>query len=94
MRGLIELAPGLHHISIDPESALEEYVKDQLPRGLSDVLASSRLFSYLVAATPGSGQLLAKGQQAVHLLFHADGAAIGTGALGSDVDDIGILRQL
>ena len=48
-----DLGDGLHHISIDPESALEEYVKDQLPRGVSDVLASSRMFSYLVAATPG-----------------------------------------
>src|SRR4051794_24589778 len=32
-----DLGGGLHHISIDPESALEEYVKDQLPRGVSDV---------------------------------------------------------
>src|SRR4051795_8153102 len=40
-----DLGEGLHHISIDPESALEEYVKDQLPRGLSDMLASSRLFA-------------------------------------------------
>ena len=40
-----DLGDGLHHISIDPESALEEYVKDQLPRGLADVLASSRLFA-------------------------------------------------
>ena len=26
-----ELAPGLHHISIDPEEAMEEYLVDQLP---------------------------------------------------------------
>jgi anion-transporting ArsA/GET3 family ATPase len=57
-----DLGAGLHHISIDPESALEEYVKDQLPRGLSDVLASSRLFSYLVAATPGLRELLTVGK--------------------------------
>jgi anion-transporting ArsA/GET3 family ATPase len=57
-----DLGEGLHHISIDPESALEEYVKDQLPRGLSDVLASSRLFSYLVAATPGLRELLSVGK--------------------------------
>src|SRR3954454_1372604 len=43
---------GLHHISIDPESALEEYLRDQLPRGVSDVLGSSRMFAYLAAATP------------------------------------------
>jgi anion-transporting ArsA/GET3 family ATPase len=57
-----DLGGGLHHISIDPESALEEYVHDQLPRGLSDVLASSRLFSYLVAATPGLRELLTVGK--------------------------------
>lgn len=57
-----ELAEGLHHISIDPESALEEYVKDQLPRGVSDLLASSRMFSYLVAATPGLRELLTVGK--------------------------------
>ncbi|WP_445151915.1 ArsA-related P-loop ATPase [Baekduia sp. Peel2402] len=57
-----DLGDGLHHISIDPESALEEYVKDQLPRGVSDVLASSRMFSYLVAATPGLRELLTVGK--------------------------------
>jgi anion-transporting ArsA/GET3 family ATPase len=56
------LRDGLHHISIDPESALEEYVKDQLPRGVSDVLASSRMFAYLVAATPGLRELLTIGK--------------------------------
>jgi anion-transporting ArsA/GET3 family ATPase len=57
-----DLGAGLHHISIDPESALEEYVKDQLPRGLSDMLAASRLFAYLVAATPGLRELLSVGK--------------------------------
>jgi anion-transporting ArsA/GET3 family ATPase len=57
-----DLGAGLHHISIDPESALEEYVKDQLPRGVADVLASSRMFSYLVAATPGLRELLTVGK--------------------------------
>src|SRR4051794_26100511 len=36
------VADGLHHISIDPETALEEYLRDQLPRGVADVLAASR----------------------------------------------------
>src|ERR1700742_4532275 len=57
-----DLGEGLHHISIDPESALEEYVHDQLPRGVSDLLASSRLFAYLVAATPGLRELLTVGK--------------------------------
>jgi anion-transporting ArsA/GET3 family ATPase len=56
------LGEGLHHISIDPESALEEYLRDQLPRGVSDLLASSRTFSYLTAATPGLRELLTVGK--------------------------------
>ena len=35
-----ELAPGLHHISIDPEEAMEEYLVDQLPRGAGRRAAS------------------------------------------------------
>jgi anion-transporting ArsA/GET3 family ATPase len=57
-----DLGAGLHHISIDPESALEEYVMDQLPKGVAHVLASSRMFSYLVAATPGLRELLTVGK--------------------------------
>jgi anion-transporting ArsA/GET3 family ATPase len=58
-----ELAPGLHHISIDPEDALEEYLVDQLPaRALADVLLSSRGFGYLAAATPGLRELLTVGK--------------------------------
>ena len=58
-----ELAPGLHHISIDPEEAMEEYLVDQLPtRALADVLLSSRGFSYFAAATPGLRELLTVGK--------------------------------
>jgi anion-transporting ArsA/GET3 family ATPase len=53
---------GLHHISIDPESALEEYLRDQLPRGVAEVLASSRMFGLLAAATPGLRELLTVGK--------------------------------
>jgi anion-transporting ArsA/GET3 family ATPase len=53
---------GLHHISIDPESALEEYLRDQLPRGVADVLGSSRTFALLAAATPGLRELLTVGK--------------------------------
>lgn len=56
------VADGLHHISIDPESALEEYLRDQLPRGLAELLASSRMFAYLTAATPGLRELLTVGK--------------------------------
>jgi anion-transporting ArsA/GET3 family ATPase len=57
-----DLGAGLHHISIDPESALEEYVNDQLPKGVAGLLSSSRMFSYLVAATPGLRELLSIGK--------------------------------
>jgi len=56
------VADGLHHISIDPEAALEEYLRDQLPRGIADVLAASRSFGYLTAATPGLRELLTIGK--------------------------------
>jgi anion-transporting ArsA/GET3 family ATPase len=58
-----ELAAGLHHISIDPEDAMEEYLADQLPsRALAEVLISSRGFNYLAAATPGLRELLTIGK--------------------------------
>jgi anion-transporting ArsA/GET3 family ATPase len=57
------VADGLFHISIDPERAMEEYLVDQLPvRALADVLTSSRLFTYLAAATPGMRELLTMGK--------------------------------
>lgn len=58
-----EIAEGLHHISIEPELAMEEYLADQLPiRALADTLASSRIFTYLAAATPGMRELLTIGK--------------------------------
>src|SRR4051812_8414140 len=53
---------GLHHISIDPESALEEYLRDQLPRGVAELLGTSRMFALLAAATPGLRELLTIGK--------------------------------
>jgi anion-transporting ArsA/GET3 family ATPase len=57
-----ELAPGLHHLSIDPERAMELYLTDQLPSALAELLASSRTFAYLAAATPGMRELLTVGK--------------------------------
>lgn len=58
-----EVGPGLHHISIDPEHAMQEYLIDQLPiKALADALVASRLFSYLAAATPGLRELLTVGK--------------------------------
>jgi anion-transporting ArsA/GET3 family ATPase len=59
----VELAPGLFSISIDPQRALEEYLLDQLPvRALAELLASSKTFSHLAAATPGMRELLTMGK--------------------------------
>jgi anion-transporting ArsA/GET3 family ATPase len=57
-----ELAPGLNHISIDPEAALEEYLHEQLPQPLAEVLANSRMFGVFMAATPGMRELLSIGK--------------------------------
>ena len=56
------LAPGLHAISVDPQSAMEEYLADQLAKPLADLLATSRLFAYFAAATPGMRELLTMGK--------------------------------
>jgi anion-transporting ArsA/GET3 family ATPase len=58
-----ELPGGVHHISIDPQAALEEYLRDQLASAtLANLLASSRAFTYLAAATPGMRELLSIGK--------------------------------
>ena len=57
-----ELAPRLHHLSIDPEHVMELYLADQLPSALADLLASNRTFGYLAAATPGMRELLTVGK--------------------------------
>jgi anion-transporting ArsA/GET3 family ATPase len=57
------VADGLHHVSIDPQHAVEEYLEDQLPsRALADALARSRLFTYFAAATPGMRELVTIGK--------------------------------
>ena len=58
-----EIAPGLFHISIDPEDALAEYLHDQLgSSSLASVLSGSRMFGLLAAATPGLRELLTIGK--------------------------------
>jgi anion-transporting ArsA/GET3 family ATPase len=59
----IELAAGLFHISIDPQDALEEYLRDQLPSAaVAEVLIRSRVFAMVAAATPGMRELLTVGK--------------------------------
>ncbi|MDO9410783.1 ArsA-related P-loop ATPase, partial [Patulibacter sp.] len=53
----------LHHVSVSPEAALREYLRDQLPiAGVADLLGSGRIFTGLTAATPGLRELLALGK--------------------------------
>ena len=53
----------LHHISIDPQRAMEEYLRQQLPIGpLAALLARSRIFTALSAATPGLRELVTIGK--------------------------------
>jgi len=57
------VALNLHHVSIDPQHAMEEYLVDQLPsRAMASLLVRSRLFAYLAAATPGLRELLTMGK--------------------------------
>jgi anion-transporting ArsA/GET3 family ATPase len=54
---------GLHHISIEPQRAMEEYLRERLPMGaLAGRLSRSRIFSALTAATPGMRELLTIGK--------------------------------
>jgi anion-transporting ArsA/GET3 family ATPase len=57
-----ELAGGVHHISIDPEQAFAEYLRDQLPGPLARPLIASRSMALLAAATPGLRELLSIGK--------------------------------
>jgi len=53
----------LHHISIEPQRAMEEYLRQQLPMGaLAALLSRSRIFTTLTAATPGMRELLTIGK--------------------------------
>jgi anion-transporting ArsA/GET3 family ATPase len=57
----VALADGLYTISIDPESAMEEYLR--LKTGpLGQALGSSRLFQAFAMATPGMRELLSVGK--------------------------------
>lgn len=54
----VELAPGLHAISLDPARALEEYLRLKLgSRALYRLLFENRIFQYLAAATPGLAEM-------------------------------------
>jgi anion-transporting ArsA/GET3 family ATPase len=57
-----EIRDGLHHVSIDSDAVLSEYLSDQLPGPMAAVVRRSRAFSTLAAATPGLRELLTIGK--------------------------------
>lgn len=58
-----ELAPGLAAISIDPQRAMEEYLRVQVGnRALFHLLFENRLFQYFAAAAPGAKELVTIGK--------------------------------
>ncbi len=57
----VELAPGLFTISIDPQHAMEEYLRVKTG-ALGHMLASSKLFGAFAMATPGMRELLSIGK--------------------------------
>jgi anion-transporting ArsA/GET3 family ATPase len=56
------LASGLFRISVDPQSAMEEYLSVKVPGPAAAVLRQSRLFQTFVMATPGMRELLCMGK--------------------------------
>jgi anion-transporting ArsA/GET3 family ATPase len=57
------LAEDLYTISVDPNEALTEYLRLQIPvRPMADLLTSSRMFQYFAAATPGMREMLTIGK--------------------------------
>jgi anion-transporting ArsA/GET3 family ATPase len=57
----VELAPGLFTISIDPEHAMDEYLRVKLG-AVGHALGSSRLFQAFAMAAPGMRELLSIGK--------------------------------
>lgn len=56
-----QLAPGLFTISVDPEHAMDEYLRVKLG-AVGHALAASRLFQAFAMATPGMRELLSIGK--------------------------------
>ncbi|MGH2873055.1 MAG: ArsA family ATPase [Solirubrobacteraceae bacterium] len=57
----LQLAPRLYAISIDPQSAMDEYLRVKTG-AVGQALSSSRLFGALAMATPGMRELLSIGK--------------------------------
>jgi anion-transporting ArsA/GET3 family ATPase len=58
-----ELVPGLFAVSVEPERAMQEWLRHQLKSSaLAGLLGHSRLFGYLTAAAPGVAELVTIGK--------------------------------
>jgi anion-transporting ArsA/GET3 family ATPase len=57
----VELAPGLYTISVDPQHAMEEYLRIKAG-ALGHALSGSRMFQAFAMATPGMRELLSIGK--------------------------------
>jgi anion-transporting ArsA/GET3 family ATPase len=57
-----EVAPGLFRISVDPQSAMEEYLTVKVPGPAAAALRQSRLFHTFAMATPGMREMLCMGK--------------------------------
>jgi anion-transporting ArsA/GET3 family ATPase len=53
---------GIDRLSITPHEAMEEYLRDQLPRPVAELLSHSGTFAAFVDATPGMRELLTIGK--------------------------------
>jgi arsenite-transporting ATPase len=59
----VELVSNLHHVTIDREGALRDYLDHEVPGPLPvGRLIRSRMFSAFIEATPGMGELLSIGK--------------------------------
>jgi anion-transporting ArsA/GET3 family ATPase len=59
----VEIAERLYAIQIEPQRALDEYLREQLPlRVLADLFGATRTLGFLAAATPGLPGLLSVGK--------------------------------
>ena len=59
----VEVEPGLSAFSVNPDDAIEEWLRYQLrSRTLAGLLGSSRIFQYLAAAAPGLAEMVTIGK--------------------------------
>ncbi len=57
-----EVSVNLFRVSVDPQSAMDEYLELKVPSPASQALRQSRLFSAFAMATPGMRELLCMGK--------------------------------